>query len=85
MFCSQVDDGTAVIDCNHVHPQPTQRKVDAKHSSSESSKLEPPPELKPVAKVGNFVQVVGKVRAVHSLRQIIVDRIGLSANILVLS
>jgi hypothetical protein len=37
--------------------------------------------LKPVAKVGTFVQVVGKVRAVHSSRQIIVDRIGLSMNI----
>lgn len=36
--------------------------------------------LKPVAKVGNFVQVVGKVR-VYSSRQIVVDRIGLSMNI----
>jgi hypothetical protein len=82
-FCfSQVDDGTAVIDCNHPHPQPTQPKVNAKRTSSElSAKPEPPPALKPVAKVGNFVQVVGKVRAVHSSRQIIVDRIGLSMNI----
>ena len=85
MFFSQVDDGTAVIDCNHPHPQPTQHKVDAKRTLSELSKPDPPLELKPVAKVGNFVQVVGRVRAVHSLRQIIVDRIGLSTDILVLS
>ena len=81
MFFSQVDDGTAVIDCSHPHPQPTQVKVDAKRTSSElSAKPEPPPVLKPVAKVGNFVQVVGKVRAVYGSRQIIVDRIGLSMN-----
>lgn len=40
-------------------------------------KPEPVPQLKPVAKVGNFVRVVGKVRIVHGSRQIIVDRIGL--------
>ena len=44
-------------------------------------KPEPPPVLKPVVKVGNIVQVVGKVRAVHGSRQIVVDRIGLSMNI----
>jgi hypothetical protein len=82
-FCfSQVDDGTAVIDCNHPHPQPTLPKVDAKRSLTELSKPDPPSVLKPVAKVGNFVRVVGKVRAVYnSLRQIIVDRIGLFMNI----
>jgi hypothetical protein len=75
---SQVDDGTGVIDCNH--PQPTQpKKVDAKRTSSElSANPEPPPVLIPVAKVGNFVQIVGKVRAIHDSRQIVVDRIGLS-------
>ena len=81
MFFSQVDDGTAVIDCGHPHPQPSQPKVDAKRTLSELSKPEPPPMLKPSAKVGNFVQVVGKVRAVYNSRQIIVDRIGLSSNI----
>ena len=34
--------------------------------------------LKPIAKVGNFVQVVGKVRAMYGSRNIVVDRIGLS-------
>ena len=82
LFLSQVDDGTAVIDCNHHQPQPPQPKVDAKRISSElPAKVEPPPALKPLAKVGNFVKVVGKVRAVHSSRQINVDRIGLSMNI----
>ena len=81
MFFSQVDDGTAVIDCNYPHPQPTQPKVDTKRTTSELSKPDPLPVFKPVAKVGNFVQVVGKVRAVYSSRQIVVDRIGLSRNI----
>ena len=44
-------------------------------------KQEPPPVLKPVVKIGNIVQVVGKVRTVHGSRQIVVDRIGLSMNI----
>lgn len=82
LLFSQVDDGTAVIDCNHPHTQPTQAKVDPKRTLSELSKPDPPPVLKPVAKVGSFVQVVGKVRAVYSSkRQIIVDRIGLSMDI----
>ncbi|KAF8800619.1 hypothetical protein BYT27DRAFT_7199774, partial [Phlegmacium glaucopus] len=69
-----IDDGTAVIDCSH--PQPTQPKVDAKRTLSElSTKPEPPPVLKPIAKVGHFVQVIGKVRVVYNSRQIIVDRI----------
>ena len=82
MFCfSEVDDGTAVIDCTHPQ-QPPQPRVDAKCTSSELKvKLEPPPVLKPLANVGNFVRVIGKVRTVYSLRQIIVDRIGLFINI----
>ena len=82
MFVFQVDDGTAVIDCSHPHPQATQPKVDAKRTLSElSAKLEQPLVLKPVAKVGNIVHVVGKVRAVFGSRQIVVDQIGLSMNI----
>ena len=83
LFFSQVDDGTAVIDCSHPHPQPVQQfKVNAKRTLSElSEKPEPPPVLKPVAKVGSFVRVVGKVRAVYNSRQIIVDRIGMSMNV----
>ena len=81
---SQVDDGTAVIDCNHPHPQPTRPKVDAKRTTNTSSVLsakpEPPPVLKPIAKVGNFVQVVGKIRAMYGSRNIVVDRIGLKKN-----
>ena len=85
-FLCPVDDGTAVIDCNHNHPQPTQRKIDVERISSELSvKPKPPLELKPVAKVGNFVRVVGKVRAVHDSRQIIVDQIGLSMSIALLT
>ena len=77
---SQVDDGTAVIDCSH--PQPAQPKVEVKRTSSElPAKPEPPPVPKPLAKVGNFVRVAGKVREVYGSRQIVLDRIGLSMNI----
>lgn len=80
VFLSQVDDGSAVIDCNH--PQPTQPKVNTKRTSSElSAKPELPPVLKPVANVGDFVRVIGRVRAVYGSRQIVVDRIGLYMNI----
>jgi hypothetical protein len=49
-------------------------------------KPEPPPQLNPVAKVGNFVRVVGKVRIVHGSRQImIVDRIDLFMSITLLA
>ncbi|KDR78405.1 hypothetical protein GALMADRAFT_155343 [Galerina marginata CBS 339.88] len=55
-----VDDGTGVIDCSH---KPA-------HQTLAFQRTEPPLPLKPIGKVGNFVQVTGRVQLMPNSRQI---------------
>jgi hypothetical protein len=65
-----VDDGTAVIECNHRPPAQNTAKQD------KSTKLEPPPLLEPIAYVGCSVIVIGRVSPWRDTRRILVDSIG---------
>ncbi|KAJ3507059.1 hypothetical protein NLJ89_g6515 [Agrocybe chaxingu] len=74
-----IDDGTSVIDCNHLHAAPKQSPPRGTASSryKMSVKVEPPPTPKPIGRIGKFVRVVGRVRGLHDSRQIMVDDIEL--------
>ncbi|KAF9552645.1 hypothetical protein CPC08DRAFT_714427 [Agrocybe pediades] len=61
-----IDDGTAVIDCNHQHQRPARDK---------NAPEIPLPDLKPIARIGRFVQIVGIVKPRHETRMVLVDSI----------
>ncbi|CAA7267232.1 unnamed protein product [Cyclocybe aegerita] len=74
-----IDDGTSVIDCNHLHTAPKQSPQRGTASSRYEmpKKIEPPSAPKPIGRIGKFVMVVGRVRGFHESRQIMVDDIEL--------
>ncbi|TFK32015.1 hypothetical protein BDQ12DRAFT_617837 [Crucibulum laeve] len=67
-----IDDGTSVVDCNHLQ-MPPPKTVQSK--SQPPKKPEPEPLPKPIAYVGQFVRVIGKVQRKFDSRQIIIERI----------
>lgn len=66
-----VDDGTAVVDCTHMHKAPQPPPADT--LSKYRAPVEPPKVLVPLVGVGGFLQVQGRVRPLHESRHIIVD------------
>lgn len=74
-FTGKVDDGTSVVDCRHVQAVPPKSK--AKGSSSVASVGGFAELMKPVAGLGTFVKITGKMVAHYETREIVVSRIGL--------
>ncbi|KAF8155771.1 hypothetical protein B0H34DRAFT_798891 [Crassisporium funariophilum] len=73
-----VDDGTSVIDCAQSHrlqPKSPTKPKSAISGYEQLKRLEPPLLPIPIAGVGRFVRLVGKIRSVHDSRQIVVDTI----------
>ncbi|KAI0792405.1 hypothetical protein C8Q75DRAFT_752673 [Abortiporus biennis] len=76
-----IDDGTAVIDCNHRHQASGAPVSPSKASNSKAwngstgphSLHSPPP--KPIAKVGDSVCIVGRILKRHDTRLIAIDSI----------
>jgi hypothetical protein len=67
-----VDDGTGVVDCNHLH-RPSS-KITPKYAPIDvKSPLEP---LNPVTEIGRTVRVIGSVRLQYHTRVISIDQIG---------
>ncbi|KAJ7672317.1 hypothetical protein DFH06DRAFT_979448 [Mycena polygramma] len=62
-----LDDGTGVIECHHRPP--------AANASKQEKSAEPLPLLKPLAYVGYYLTVTGRVAPWHETRRIMVDSI----------
>jgi len=73
-----VDDGTGVLDCFHAQtlPKTVSTKETATSKDQNSEKLELPTMPKPIARIGQFIRVEGKVHNAYESRQILVQNIG---------
>ncbi|KAF9010072.1 hypothetical protein BDQ17DRAFT_1347490 [Cyathus striatus] len=69
-----IDDGTSVIDCTHQQSIRSSPKKQTSKSQKPVS-LQPPELPKPVAFIGHFVRVTGRVQRKHETRQIVVSDI----------
>ncbi|KIM46715.1 hypothetical protein M413DRAFT_440301 [Hebeloma cylindrosporum] len=70
-----IDDGTAVLDCPHALPKPVPTKDTAASKDQKSKTSELPVMPKPIARIGQFIRVEGKVHIVYETRHIIVHNI----------
>lgn len=69
-----MDDGSAVIDCLHRPSFPS--RTPTKKSQAKPVKPILPPVLKPIARIGSTVRVIGKVVKKYETRDITIDSIG---------